>query len=161
MNTFFQAVAGVLLAIIFIMSIRGQGKDMGLLLSIFVCCAVGCIALTYVKPVIEFIQQLQQTATLDKGMLSILLKVVCISFVAEIAGLVCADAGNAAMGKVLQLLSVAVGVTAFVLFQVAAVLIFPLIWGIDGIWLSIVAAELVAALVTLLFLAGKRPRYRY
>ncbi len=46
-------------------------------------------------------------------------------------------------------------------FQVAAVLIFPLIWGLDGIWLSIVAAELVAALVTVAFLAGKRKKYHY
>ena len=46
-------------------------------------------------------------------------------------------------------------------FQVAAVLIFPLIWGLDGIWFSIVAAELVAALVTVAFLAGKRKKYYY
>ena len=46
-------------------------------------------------------------------------------------------------------------------FQVAAVLIFPLIWGLDGIWFSIVAAELVAALVTVAFLAGKRKKYHY
>ena len=46
-------------------------------------------------------------------------------------------------------------------FQVAAVLIFPLIWGLDGFWFSIVAAEMVAALVTALFLVGKRRKYRY
>ncbi len=46
-------------------------------------------------------------------------------------------------------------------FQVAAVLIFPLIWGIDGIWLSIVAAEVMAAVVTLAFLVGKRRRFHY
>lgn len=46
-------------------------------------------------------------------------------------------------------------------FQVAAVLIFPLIWGIDGIWFSIVAAELVAAFVTVLFLVGMRKKYHY
>lgn len=46
-------------------------------------------------------------------------------------------------------------------FQVAAVLIFPPIWGLDGIWFSIVAAELVAALVTVAFLAGKRKKYHY
>ena len=46
-------------------------------------------------------------------------------------------------------------------FQVAAVLIFPLIWGLDGIWFSIVAAELVEALVTVAFLAGKRKKYHY
>ena len=47
------------------------------------------------------------------------------------------------------------------LFQAAAVLIFPLIWGIDGIWLSIVAAELMAAAITVCFLVGMRKKYRY
>lgn len=46
-------------------------------------------------------------------------------------------------------------------FQVAAVLLFPLVWGLDGIWFSIVAAELVAALVTALFLIGMRRKYHY
>lgn len=46
-------------------------------------------------------------------------------------------------------------------FQIAAVIIFPLIWGIDGIWVSIVAAEIMAAIVTVLFLAGKKKKYHY
>lgn len=46
-------------------------------------------------------------------------------------------------------------------FQVAAVLIFPLIWKIDGVWISIVAAELMAAAVTVLFLFLLRKKYRY
>lgn len=46
-------------------------------------------------------------------------------------------------------------------FQTAAVLILPLLWGIDGIWISIVAAELMAAAVTALFLIGKRKKYHY
>ncbi|MCI8543340.1 MATE family efflux transporter [Acetatifactor aquisgranensis] len=46
-------------------------------------------------------------------------------------------------------------------FQVAAVLIFPLIWGLDGIWISTVAAELMAAVVAVLFLIGCRKKYRY
>ena len=46
-------------------------------------------------------------------------------------------------------------------FQVAAVLLFPLLWGIEGIWISIVAAELMAAVVTIMFLAGMRGKYHY
>ena len=46
-------------------------------------------------------------------------------------------------------------------FESAAVLIFPILWGIDGIWMSIVAAEILAAGVTFLFLAGKKKRYGY
>lgn len=46
-------------------------------------------------------------------------------------------------------------------FQVAAVLLFPMLWGIDGIWISTVAAELMAAVVAALFLVGCRRKYRY
>ena len=46
-------------------------------------------------------------------------------------------------------------------FQMAAVLLLPLIWGIDGIWVSIVAAELMAAVVTILFLVGMKGKYHY
>ncbi len=46
-------------------------------------------------------------------------------------------------------------------FQVAAVLVLPLIWGLDGIWLSIVVAELLALILGMAFLVALRKRYRY
>ena len=46
-------------------------------------------------------------------------------------------------------------------FQIAAVLLLPLIWGIDGIWWSIVVAELMAAVVGAVFLVIKRKKFRY
>ena len=48
-----------------------------------------------------------------------------------------------------------------VVFQVAAVIIFPLIWQLDGIWLSVVGAELVAALVTIIFWISNKKKYQY
>ncbi len=47
------------------------------------------------------------------------------------------------------------------LFQSAAVLLMPLIWGIDGIWISVVAAEAMAVLITVVFLLAKQKKYRY
>ena len=46
-------------------------------------------------------------------------------------------------------------------FQIAAVLLLPLILGIHGIWWSIVAAEFMAAALCFVFLAAKRKRYGY
>ena len=46
-------------------------------------------------------------------------------------------------------------------FQVAAVLLLPLIWGIDGIWWSIVVAELMAAVAGAIFLFIHRKKYHY
>ena len=46
-------------------------------------------------------------------------------------------------------------------FQVAAILVMPLIFGLDGIWLSIVAAEAMAVLISGLFIVAKRKKYGY
>ncbi len=46
-------------------------------------------------------------------------------------------------------------------FQIAAVLILPLLFDIDGIWLSAVVAELVAALLSLGFMVGLQKKYQY
>lgn len=46
-------------------------------------------------------------------------------------------------------------------FQAASVLIFPLIWDLDGIWISIVAADVMAVALTLVFIFAKRKKYGY
>lgn len=46
-------------------------------------------------------------------------------------------------------------------FQVGAVLLLPLIFGIDGIWLSILVAEFMAVVLTFLFLKIKQKKYGY
>ena len=45
--------------------------------------------------------------------------------------------------------------------QVAAVLILPMLFDLDGIWMSIVAAELVALILTAICLVKYRGRYHY
>jgi len=46
-------------------------------------------------------------------------------------------------------------------FQVVAVMLLPLIWELDGIWISIVVAEVMAVVVTVLFVVGLRKKYHY
>ena len=46
-------------------------------------------------------------------------------------------------------------------FQVAAVLLLPLLWKIDGVWISIVVAEFMAMALSAAFLVGKRKKYNY
>ena len=47
------------------------------------------------------------------------------------------------------------------LFQTATLIIMPEIFGIDGIWLSVVIAELMALATTIFFFRRMRPRYKY
>lgn len=46
-------------------------------------------------------------------------------------------------------------------FQVAAVLLLPMVWEIDGIWWSIVVAECMAVAVSAVFMWAKRNKYHY
>jgi putative MATE family efflux protein len=57
--------------------------------------------------------------------------------------------------------SAAISFLRTLLFQVAAVLILPVFFDIDGVWLSVTAAEILAAAVTFLFLFGMRRKYKY
>ena len=58
-------------------------------------------------------------------------------------------------------ISAAISFLRTLVFQVAAVLILPVFFDIDGVWFSITAAELLATGVTLLFLFGMRRKYKY
>ena len=46
-------------------------------------------------------------------------------------------------------------------FQAAAIMILPAIWGVNGIWVSIVVAELMSLLLGATFLIVKRKKYGY
>lgn len=46
-------------------------------------------------------------------------------------------------------------------FQSTSILLLPLIWGIDGIWISVVAAEFMAVLLSAIFLRAKQRKFGY
>ena len=48
-----------------------------------------------------------------------------------------------------------------VVFEVIAVLLFPLVWGINGIWASIVGTEVMAVIMVFFFLVIKKKQYGY
>lgn len=98
----------MLLTVILGLTLGSQRKETGVVLTIFACCLVATAALSYLTPVVDFVQQLQDIGGLDSEMLKILLKAVGIGLVGEIAALICADSGNGALGKSLQLLTSAV-----------------------------------------------------
>lgn len=47
------------------------------------------------------------------------------------------------------------------LFQSCSVLLLPLIWGLQGVWVSIVVAEVLAVIMSAGFIVAKRKKYGY
>lgn len=58
-------------------------------------------------------------------------------------------------------ISAAVSFLRTLVFQLAAVLILPQIFKLDGVWLSVAFAEVCAFVISILFLVAKRKKYNY
>jgi len=57
--------------------------------------------------------------------------------------------------------SAAISFLRTLVFQMASVLILPVFFGLDGIWWAITVAEVLAAVVSVLFLFANRNKYHY
>ena len=83
-------------------------KEMGLVLGAALCAMTALAAASYLEPVLELLNRLEELGRLDGAMITVLLKCVGIGLLTEIAGTVCADSGNASLAKALGLLGTAV-----------------------------------------------------
>ncbi len=59
------------------------------------------------------------------------------------------------------LISALISFLRTLVFQIAAVLILPIFFEINGIWISIVAAEIMAMTITLIFIFKMKKKYHY
>jgi len=104
MDGFWKVIAAVLLAVVLGLALNKQQKDISILLSLAVCCMATAVAMAYLAPVLDFVRELEALIDMQSGILGILLKAVGIGLVVELAGMICNDAGNASLGKGLQIL---------------------------------------------------------
>lgn len=108
MDIFLKVTAAILLSAILSLVLSKQGADISLLLTIAVSCMILIAALTYIKPILDFSRKLVIIGGIRTELLEILFKVVGIGMISQIAGLICADAGNQSLGKALQIMTIAV-----------------------------------------------------
>ncbi len=108
MDLFFQSAAAVLVASIIGLALARQGKEFTMVLTIAVCCMVVLVGISFLQPVLDLLCRLEALGQLNGEMVKILFKVIGIGLVSEIAGMICSDAGNASLGKALQILGTTV-----------------------------------------------------
>ena len=106
MDLLFKAIAGVLISVVLYHLIPSNRKELSLMLSIAASCMVCIAAMSYMKPILAFLQDLQEIGNLNSQMMSILTKSVGVGFVTEITVLICKDFGNGALGKSVQFLAI-------------------------------------------------------
>lgn len=94
----------ILIAVVLGLAVGKQEKDISVLLTMAVCCMTAMIAVSYLETVLDFLWELESVGNIQNGFLGILLKAVGIALIAEVAGMICSDAGNGSLGKTLQML---------------------------------------------------------
>ena len=107
MELYFKGAAGILLAAVLGLALQKQEKDLSAVLTAAVIAMAAVLMLRMLEPALELLRQLEQVGNLRSDALELLLKAAGIGLTAEVAGLVCADAGNAALAKMLRLLGTA------------------------------------------------------
>ena len=105
MHTFLKAIAGVLIALLLWLCLSKYNKEHATVLTLVVCAAVITVAMTFLQPLVDFINDLQDVANIDLDLITVALKAVGIGILSEFMALICKDSGNASMGKALQTLS--------------------------------------------------------
>lgn len=108
MNDFLKASGLVLVGVILCLILSGYGKHFNALISICVCVAVAIAAINYLEPLLDFFFHLQSLGSWNSEVMKILMKAVGIGILSQITSLICADSGNGALGKALQLFSTAI-----------------------------------------------------
>lgn len=104
MSEFWKTTSLILLTVILSLSVGKTERDISAVLGMVVLCMAACAAITILEPVLDYLVELQRVFNLPDRLVSILLKSVGIALVAELSATVCTDAGNASLGKVLQIL---------------------------------------------------------
>lgn len=105
MELFLRAVALIFTAAIAGLLLKKENGAVAVLLSLGACCLVLAAGAEFLGPVLELMEELRKLSGIGGDMLSILLKAAGISIVAEFAALICADAGEGALGKAIGFLA--------------------------------------------------------
>lgn len=103
MEQLILSAALVLTAVLLNQILGKQGKDFSVLLSLTVCCLVLLSCLELLRPVLTFLETLENKIPGSGESIQLLLRCVGMGVVTEIAVLTCSDAGEQMLGKILQL----------------------------------------------------------
>ena len=108
MEGYFQAAGAVVILVILCLLVSSRDKSFASLLVMGGCAMVLMLGISYLSPVVSFLQDLQSLGNLQPELVKILMKVTGIGILTEITVLLCADSGNSSLGQSLRILSTGV-----------------------------------------------------
>lgn len=104
METFWKAIAVIILTVILGVTLGKTEKDISVVLSVTACSIILIIAMQYLEEVIAFLWQLSSKESEQIPSIKIILKITGVALVTELTTLVSSDAGNSSLGKAVDIL---------------------------------------------------------
>lgn len=105
MDLFWKTLGAALVSAILTMVLDRQSRDYSILVTVAACGMMAIVAGKFLSPVLDYLGKLETLGDLRSDMLLELLKIFGIGMSGEMAATVCADAGNASLGKGIRFLS--------------------------------------------------------
>lgn len=104
METFWKAIAVIILTVILGVTLGKTEKDISVVLSVTACSIIMIIAMQYLEEVIAFLWQLSSKESEQIPSIKIILKITGVALVTELTTLISSDAGNSSLGKAVEIL---------------------------------------------------------
>lgn len=99
----FKILGFSIFAVIMIIVIKEQNKEIALILTIAACVGLMIYSMSQLSGVIDMLDSLVSTSGINKEFLEIILKVTAISYIIEFGKNVCVDAGQSAIATKLEM----------------------------------------------------------
>ena len=104
MELFWKSLGVILTAALLELALKKQEKDLAVLLTVGVIAMAAAAAMQLLKPVQALLEELRALGNLKQESLNLLFKAAGLGLSAELGSLVCADAGNEALAKLIRFL---------------------------------------------------------
>lgn len=105
METYFKILAGILVTMILCLLLPKQKAGISILLSVSVCCMALLSMAIYLEPLISLFERMVALGNIPIDFIQILFKTVGVGLVSQISSVICIDAGNQSLAKVLQIIT--------------------------------------------------------
>lgn len=116
-----KIVTGGMVAVILAATVRSQSREMALLVSIGACIILCAAGTDFLKSIKSYLEKLHRAAELQDSALLPLTKACLICALSHFCGIFCKDAGEDAIGKIVELCGSAAAICAMLP-------LFDLIW---------------------------------
>ena len=103
MELFLQAAAIAVITVVLTSLLKKTNRELALLLTLAACILIGVFFMRLAEPIVDFLSKLRNLAGLDKTLMTPMLKTIGIGFLTQISATVCADAGENATAKLVEI----------------------------------------------------------